>query len=227
MGIEFLPIQTQINKINNAFEILKNKLMQSRVVIEPSPHIFLNKALDENLLKILWDDLPKDIKFVLVEEGGNILRNYAIQSYVWNAYDAFIRHILICLFPKFREWLEIKNNQLLSHNMSCSWIRQYGSFICFNDPKKGVPPHMDGESSVLNIITVLGYPDGSMAPVTNFFSKDKSSGIYFPTTQYSPSRGSIFVWLNLNNAYHGVIEKIYPKRLTHIASLESYERNND
>jgi len=221
---EFLPDQIQIDQILDFFDLLRKRLLNSNVVSYPSPHIFIADALNEAIIKKLWDELPPAEHFDRIENGGNILKKHASKSFTWNAYDAFTRLILVCLLPKFRSWLEIKNKQLLKQNMSCSWIRQYDSFLCFTDSERGVPPHVDGESSILSILTVLGYQNGSPAPVTNFFSKDLTSEFYYATTKYQPCRGSIFVWLNLENSHHGVIEKISSKRLTHIASIESYEK---
>jgi hypothetical protein len=221
---EFALTLPQIDQFLDQFEVLKDTIINSPIESYPFPHIFIDKALNEFTLQKLWDDLPQDKDFDQIKNGGYILKNHSLQSYSWNAYDAFIRFTLINLLPKFKDWLEIKNNELIKLNMSCSRIRQYDSFLCFTDPARGVPPHIDGESSIISILTVLGYQNGSPAPVTNFFLKDSASEHYFPTTKYQPCRGSIFVWLNLANSYHGVIEKVYPKRLTHVASIESYEK---
>ena len=227
MDQDFLPKKKEKDELYDHFDLLKVRLMKSCVNPHPYPHIFIDKALNEFILRILWNELPKFTNFDHIQGGGNILKNYDLECCTWKAYDNFIRDTLVCLLPKFNEWFEIKNRQLLKYGMSCSWIRQYESFVCFTDPDHGVPPHTDGDSSILNILTVLGYPDDSPVPVTNFFSKNIKLNSFTPTTTYSPSRGSLFVWLNLENAYHGVIEKtLRPGRLTHVASLESYEKNN-
>ena len=123
--------------------------------------------------------------------------------------------------PRFSSWLIQKEYELKSVGMSCANIRQYPSFICFANPERGVPPHLDGTSSVLTALTVLGYANDEPAPVTNFF-RPISNNLQ-QISHYRPSNNSLLVWLNLANSLHGVVEHIKPGRLTHTVSLESYE----
>lgn len=206
-----------------ALDAMADRAVDTVVSENPSPHFFIPDFVPNFVIQKLYAEVPARKCFNNVEEGGAVLPPDLLHSFFWNAYDSHLKKLLVQLLPKFDPWLSEKEESLLAIGMSCRRLRPYPSFVCYANPLRGVPPHIDGESSVLTALTVFGYPNGRPAPVTNFFRR---VGLDFePITHYPPACGSLFVWLNLPKAWHGVIETIGPQRLTHLVSLESYEAN--
>jgi len=220
-GIHLAHSASDTTQFFEALVAMSDSAVNAIVREDPSPHIFIQDFVPGFIIKKLCAEVPDSKCFNNVEEGGAVLPRDLLESYFWSAYDDHLRDLLIQLLPKFTPWLSEKEEYLQALGMSCKRLRPYPSFVCYANPSRGVPPHTDGESSVLTAITVFGYLSGKPAPVTNFF---KPTGDAFePITNYPPSCGSLFVWINLPRAWHGVIETISPQRLTHLVSLESYE----
>ncbi len=199
------------------------RALSSQVISMPSPHIFLSDFVDEFVRDILVSQVNKSQEFLDVEGGGTILSEMILSNPYWSLYDSYIKKTLWSLLPKFSQWFDEKETDLIAYGMTCKRLRYYPSFISYTKPSRGIPPHVDGASSVLTALTLLGYLNGEKAPVTNFF-KPTDHG-FTQISSYMASRRSLFVWMNLPDSWHGVIEPVNPCRLTHLASLESFEIN--
>ena len=191
---------------------------------EPAPHLFLPSWVPDRLLDDLMAQMPPMERLTQIVGGGMILRSEKFQGPAWNLYDAMMRYLLSLLLARCAPWWHSVQERV-GKELGPAWDTTfYPSFISIADPGRGVGPHMDGDTSVLTAITVLGYEDLSPAPVTNFFSGGQEPSR--PTTTYPPSRGSLFVMPNLGLAStHGVIESIGPGRITHIASIMAVARD--
>jgi hypothetical protein len=190
---------------------------------QPVPHLFLPSWVPDRLLSDLMAQMPPMKRFTQIEGGGRILRSGKFQGPAWNLYDAMVRYLLSLLLARCAPyWPSVQDR--IEKELGPAWDTVfYPSCISIADPGRGVGPHMDGDLTVLTAITVLGYEDMSHAPVTNFFSEGAPPAR--PTTTYPPSRGSLFVMLNLGPAAtHGVIESFGPGRITHLASIEAIAR---
>jgi hypothetical protein len=215
------PLQAQ--RFANNLLASCRRVADLQVNERPWPHLFCSDFNSEFVVSKLYDELPPASWFASVEEGGNVLRSQLSGGYYWNLYDVSVRHLLFLLMPAFANWLPLKDRQLRELGLACSRVRPYPSFWGYSNPERGVPPHTDGESAILTAVSVMGYADGLPAPVTNFFDRVAGTDcVYVPSSDYPPARGSLLVWLNLENAFHGVREALKPNRLTHIAAIESF-----
>jgi hypothetical protein len=190
----------------------------------PVPHLFLPSWVPDRLLTELMTQMPPMERLTKIEGGGLILRSEKFQGLAWNMYDAMMRYLLSLLLTRCAPWWPSVQERV-GNELGSAWDTAfYPSFISIADPSRGVGPHIDGDTSVLTAITVLGYEDMSPAPVTNFFIEGPDS--FRPSTSYSPSRGSLFIMPNLGpESTHGVIESIGPGRITHIASIMAVARD--
>lgn len=218
---DLIPSPDEINSFHIEFDRMKTRVYRAEVVPAPHPHIFIEDFVSKPIYRKLVSSVPPASSFKRIEGGGYICPVDQFYNYSWNMYDSLMRLLMWSVLPKFQPWIEEKEKDLRDIGMSCSCLRNYPSFISYADPSRGVPPHRDGTTSVLSALTVFGYPGGEPAPVTNYF---RSNGDYFePVTHYGPSSGSLFVWINLPDSWHGVVELVKPHRITHIVSLESYD----
>jgi hypothetical protein len=220
MAFGFFQSIRQADSLFRALDTMSARAMHAPIHIEPSPHIFIPDFLPDDIRQTMMRSIPPTESFKNIEEGGAVLPAEILGNFYWGAFDSFMRQLVWRLLTRFTPWLDEKEAELKAMGMSCNLLRPYPSFICYANPTRGVPPHVDGESSVLAALTVFGYPNGRPAPATNFFSQLGSD--FLQITYFPPSIGSLFVWLNLPRALHGVAEKIEPQRLTHMVALESF-----
>ena len=203
-----------------ACENLVSKVYQTKIIENPCPHFFINDWLPDFWATGLIKSIPPQNIFTSVEGGGSILDSKDAFGYQWCLYFSLIQKILWQQLPRFSSWFNDIKYQVDETFYGNSWeIKSEPNVICLTNPLIGVPPHTDGESSILTAITVLGYPDFTPAPVTNFYSENPPVE---PVTFYPPSRNSLLIFLNRSGfSKHGVIEEIKPNRITHIAGVSA------
>ena len=141
-----------------------------------------------------------------------------VHDRLWLQYDLIVKLILLRLMPRFKSDLFEKKEEPIKLGMTVDDLQFHESFV-YTDQDRGIPPHVDGASAILNAITILGYADGRAAPTTDFFVQT-DSGSHENVTKYPASRGGVLVWLNLKDAIHGLDEPLVNDRLTHMASLQ-------
>lgn len=211
-----------IKKFELALESMESRILNCNVTTLPSPHIFIDGFLDDYVRRTLISFIPKQEEFDDVDGGSFVISSILQSNVFWKTYDCFSKNLLLKILPKFAPWFEEKEADLKPYGLSCRRLSHYPSFISFTKPSRGIPPHIDGNSSVLNALTLFGYINGEVAPVTNFYLPTTNG--FDKTTFYKDSNSSLFVWLNLPTAWHGVTESLKPFRLTYLAALESYEK---
>jgi hypothetical protein len=195
------------------------KLLTHPIAVYPSPHIFVPDAVNPTLLEQLWKSVPTNEAFQQINGGGRVARLSVVHDRLWLQYDLIMKLILLRLMSRFQPYIVEKKEELVELGMRVDDLQFYESFISYTDRERGIPPHVDGASSILSVITILGYSDGGAAPTTDFFVQ-VDSGAHKNVTNYPASRGGVLVWLNLKYAIHGLDESLVSDRLTHMASLE-------
>lgn len=199
------------------------RLLTHPITVYPSPHIFVPDAVSPTLLYQLWKSVPRNEAFQQINGGGRVARLSTVHDRFWLQYDVIMKLTLLRLIPRFQSYIVEKNKELVEFGMRADDLQFYESFISYTDRERGIPPHVDGASSILSAITILGYPDGAAAPTTDFFVQ-VDSGAHKNVTNYPACRGGVVVWLNLKDAIHGLDEAPVNDRLTHMASLQCQDR---
>ena len=203
-----------------ACESMLAKALKTKIEKTSCPHFFIENWLPGFWATCLIEKIPPSDLFNAVNGGGKILNSEDIFGYQWFLYFSLIQKLLLDQLPRFAPWWKDIMKQVNETIFGNFWdIKLEPNFICLTDPKIGVPPHTDGETSILTAITVLGYLDFTPAPVTNFYSENLFPPI--PITFYPPSRNSLLFLNKLGVSKHGVAEKIKPIKITYIAGISA------
>lgn len=194
----------------------RKKVLNKELVLFPYPHIFINDFNSHEYADYLIDNIPDLNQFVSKEDAGTTYIFPNNWNNPWNEYGELIYNLMIELIPKFEPYITQKQKALKQAGYKYSYLAKQADYLGLTNPNRGCPPHEDSDEWALIAVSVFGYLNGDMAPVTTLYEKSTMKA-----TTYPHSRTSLLIFFN-DNSLHGVAEPVRQNRLIHTTQLSYF-----